>query len=272
MTLLLCEQGALQRPLLCLSYYFKQNKTESCDRLRAVRDTGDWEGWLKFSLRGVAVVAQEAAVTARKVEDLWEQDRWATLTGVSGLAISMSPATLNASSPTKPISAVWKSASSSSGTAPPSPTLSSPTSWSFASTARVIRSVNRSRSPAAVVSASTPPSTSMVSPLSHCSEAALVDDDCEIAVGGLHTHLETLKRKPKCDVEDIEVASGLRRPFVSNCCFVDSDIDYAELQLGDCLQIVHQERAGQCRLRRQTHERAIRFVSPNHGASVYLCL
>lgn len=74
-TFLLCERGVLQRPLLYLSHYFKQNRTEYYDRLQAVRDTGDWESWLKFFLHGVAVVAREAAVTARKVEDLRERDR-----------------------------------------------------------------------------------------------------------------------------------------------------------------------------------------------------
>lgn len=74
-TFLLCERGVLQRPLLYLSHYFKQNRTEYYDRLQAVRDTGDWESWLKFFLRGVAIVAQEAAVTARNVEDLREEDR-----------------------------------------------------------------------------------------------------------------------------------------------------------------------------------------------------
>jgi Fic family protein len=74
-TFLLCERGVLQRPLLYLSHYFKQNRTEYYDRLQAVRDTGDWESWLKFFLRGVAIVAQEAAATARRVEDLREEDR-----------------------------------------------------------------------------------------------------------------------------------------------------------------------------------------------------
>jgi len=74
-TFLLCERGVLQRPLLYLSHYFKQNRTEYYDRLQAVRDTGDWEPWLKFFLRGVAIVAQEATATARKVVDLREEDR-----------------------------------------------------------------------------------------------------------------------------------------------------------------------------------------------------
>lgn len=64
---LLCECGVLRRPLLYLSYYFKQNRQEYYDRLQAVRHKGDWEGWLKFFLRGVNSVAQEASATARQI-------------------------------------------------------------------------------------------------------------------------------------------------------------------------------------------------------------
>ncbi len=74
-TFLLCEQGILQRPLLYLSYYFKQHRTEYYDRLQAVRDNGDWEAWLKFFLRGVREVAQEATQTARSIVSLRERHR-----------------------------------------------------------------------------------------------------------------------------------------------------------------------------------------------------
>jgi len=74
-TFLLCEQGILQRPLLYLSYYFKQHRTEYYDRLQSVRDQGDWEGWLKFFLRGVHEVAQEATQTARSIVNLREGHR-----------------------------------------------------------------------------------------------------------------------------------------------------------------------------------------------------
>lgn len=74
-TFLLCEREILRRPLLYLSYYFKQNRTEYYDRLQAVRDRGDWEGWLKFFLRGVFEVAQEASQTARRIITLREQHR-----------------------------------------------------------------------------------------------------------------------------------------------------------------------------------------------------
>src|SRR5947208_13215938 len=52
-TFLLCQQGILHRPLLYLSLYLKAHRTEYYDRLMAIRTDGDWEGWLKFFLRGV---------------------------------------------------------------------------------------------------------------------------------------------------------------------------------------------------------------------------
>ena len=45
--------------LPCISYYFKKYRAEYYDRLQAVRDSGNWEDWLKFFLRGVYEVAQE---------------------------------------------------------------------------------------------------------------------------------------------------------------------------------------------------------------------
>ncbi len=74
-TFLLCEGGILQKPVLYLSHYFKQRRNEYYDRLQAVRDFGDWEGWLTFFLRGVTEVAVEATETARRIVDLRESHR-----------------------------------------------------------------------------------------------------------------------------------------------------------------------------------------------------
>jgi Fic family protein len=74
-TFLLCEREILSRPLLYLSHYFKLNRLEYYDRLQAVRDKGDWEGWIKFFLRGVATVANEATAIARKIVSLREEQR-----------------------------------------------------------------------------------------------------------------------------------------------------------------------------------------------------
>ncbi len=64
-TFLLCEQKVLKHPLLYISHYFKKYRAEYYSRLQTVRDSGDWEGWLKFFLLGVYEVAQEASSTAR---------------------------------------------------------------------------------------------------------------------------------------------------------------------------------------------------------------
>ncbi len=74
-TFLLCKEGILQRPLLYLSHYFKRHRTEYYDRLQATRDEGDLEGWLKFFLKGIHEVAQEATATARKIVQLREEHR-----------------------------------------------------------------------------------------------------------------------------------------------------------------------------------------------------
>lgn len=74
-TFLLVHRGALQRPLLYLSHYLKRNRAEYYDRLSAIRRRGDWEGWLRFFLQGVAQTATEATATAQAILDLRERDR-----------------------------------------------------------------------------------------------------------------------------------------------------------------------------------------------------
>lgn len=66
-TFWLCQQEILTHPLLYLSYYFKQNRLEYYDRLMAVRTKGDWENWIKFFLRGIASVSDEATESAKKI-------------------------------------------------------------------------------------------------------------------------------------------------------------------------------------------------------------
>jgi Fic family protein len=66
-TFLLCQKRALERPLLYLSHYLKQHRTAYYDRLTSIRNDGDWEGWLKFFIRGIHEVSREAADTARSI-------------------------------------------------------------------------------------------------------------------------------------------------------------------------------------------------------------
>ena len=74
-TLLLCAASTLREPLLYLSLYFKQHRTEYYELLDAVRKDGDWEAWLAFFLKGVSETAQGAMQTARRLVDLFEVDR-----------------------------------------------------------------------------------------------------------------------------------------------------------------------------------------------------
>jgi Fic family protein len=74
-TFLLCQNGALSRPLLYLSHYFKRHRAQYYDRLQAIRVDGDWEGWLRFFLTGVQEVAAEAAGRSRQIIALSEQTR-----------------------------------------------------------------------------------------------------------------------------------------------------------------------------------------------------
>jgi Fic family protein len=74
-TFLLCEREILHRPLLYLSLYLKAHRAQYYDRLMAVRTDGDWEGWLKFFLKGVHGVSQSATETARQIAHLREEHR-----------------------------------------------------------------------------------------------------------------------------------------------------------------------------------------------------
>lgn len=74
-TFMLCEKDVLKKPLLYLSHFFRKNRSEYYDYLQNVRDRGEWEEWLKFFLRGVYEVSQEATNTARNIVNLREQHR-----------------------------------------------------------------------------------------------------------------------------------------------------------------------------------------------------
>lgn len=74
-TFLLTARGALTKPMLYLSHYFKMHRDEYYGRLQAVREVGDWEGWLRFFLTGMAVVAEEATSRARKILEFQRLDQ-----------------------------------------------------------------------------------------------------------------------------------------------------------------------------------------------------
>lgn len=65
----------LPYPLLYLSTYFEERRDEYYERLQAVRERGDVEGWLTFFLRGVEAQSFDALQRAERLTDLREQYR-----------------------------------------------------------------------------------------------------------------------------------------------------------------------------------------------------
>ncbi|MCE6958130.1 Fic family protein [Cereibacter sphaeroides] len=74
-TLYLCVNGVLRKPLLYLSLYLKTRRTDYYRLLQEVREHGTWEAWLEFFLDGVAETANQAFDAATRIVELFKQDR-----------------------------------------------------------------------------------------------------------------------------------------------------------------------------------------------------
>ncbi|MAC10846.1 MAG: cell filamentation protein Fic [Sphingorhabdus sp.] len=72
---LLCENDILIKPVLYISHFFKEHQQEYYRLLQAVRDRGEWEPWIKFFLKGIAAVSNEATETAKAIVELRERHR-----------------------------------------------------------------------------------------------------------------------------------------------------------------------------------------------------
>ena len=68
--LYLIEKKVIKTPSIYLSFYLKQNRIEYYDRMSAIRETGDYEQWVKFFLKGIYVSGKSAVETADKLIDL----------------------------------------------------------------------------------------------------------------------------------------------------------------------------------------------------------
>ncbi len=73
--LFLVERRLLTQPLLYLSAFLEKNRDEYYQRLKAVDRCGDWEGWLVFFLRAIAVQSQDALSTAEELLALHQRYR-----------------------------------------------------------------------------------------------------------------------------------------------------------------------------------------------------
>ena len=74
-TLLLVEKRVLPAPLLYLSAFFEATRQEYYRRLLAVTQEGEWEEWLAYFLRGVALQAEDTVGRLQRIDDLLMQWR-----------------------------------------------------------------------------------------------------------------------------------------------------------------------------------------------------
>jgi Fic family protein len=85
-TLMLCERGVLPEPLLYLSGFFEQSRTEYYDGLLSVSRRGAWNEWLAYFAFGVTTQARDAATRARRLIDLRQSYHYRTAAAVRGPA------------------------------------------------------------------------------------------------------------------------------------------------------------------------------------------
>jgi len=74
-TYILCEKKILNKPLLYLSLFFKENKAQYYELLMDARFDGKIEDWIKFFLRGIRNTSIEAASTAKEILELQNKHR-----------------------------------------------------------------------------------------------------------------------------------------------------------------------------------------------------
>lgn len=74
-TLYLCVNDVLRKPLLYLSLYLKTHRATYYRLLQEVRERGAWEAWLEFFLDGIAETANQAFDAATRIVELFKRDR-----------------------------------------------------------------------------------------------------------------------------------------------------------------------------------------------------
>lgn len=73
--LYLLEKKVISTPCLYLSYYLKENRIEYYDRMSSVRETGNYEQWIKFFVKGIYFSAKSAIETAEKLIKIREKNK-----------------------------------------------------------------------------------------------------------------------------------------------------------------------------------------------------
>ena len=70
--LFLFQKKALSQPMFYLSEYLEANRDEYYQRLKAISAEGDWNGWIAFFLKAIALQAKENSHRVRSILGLYD--------------------------------------------------------------------------------------------------------------------------------------------------------------------------------------------------------
>jgi Fic family protein len=73
--LYLVKAGLLDSPVLYLSRYINQTKTEYYRLLQQVRDDKDWQSWIIYMLKGIEITASQTITLVEAIKDLLQQQK-----------------------------------------------------------------------------------------------------------------------------------------------------------------------------------------------------
>ena len=73
--LLLYQRGALSSPMFYMSEYLEAHRDVYYDRLLAITDDGDWQGWLEFFVEALVAQAENNLSKVRQIRDLYDDMR-----------------------------------------------------------------------------------------------------------------------------------------------------------------------------------------------------
>ena len=75
--LFLVKTGLLDSPVLYLSRYINQTKTEYYQRLQQVRDDNDWQGWIIYMLKAIEITATQTITLVEAIKALLQKQKHA---------------------------------------------------------------------------------------------------------------------------------------------------------------------------------------------------
>ncbi len=71
--LYLVLKGLIDIPILYLSQYITETKSEYYRLLQSVRDTNEWEGWILYILKGIEITSRQTILMIQKIKELMQR-------------------------------------------------------------------------------------------------------------------------------------------------------------------------------------------------------